>query len=532
MAETLQEAVDQTQEKKAWKPKYNPWLVAVIVTMAAFMEVLDTTIVNVALPNIAGTLGISYNDATWALTSYLVANGIVLTISGWMARTIGRKKYFLICLAGFTLCSLLCGVSSSLAMLVLCRLLQGFFGGGLQPVQQSIILDSFPPEKRAAAFSLTAIATIVAPVLGPLLGGWLTYNYAWKWIFFINVPFGIITCVLVGIFVEDPPWEKPIKSQIDIIGIALVSLGLGCLEIMADRGEELDWFGSHFIVLMAVIGVSCTVGAILWLLHAKNPLLNLDVLKDRNFAVGTVLVGAMGVVLYAGAMLVPQFAQQIMGYTAERAGMIMAPGGVFVILLIPIVGIFMKHVQLRYLIATGFTLVAFSFYFSARLYSDTSFTFLVLSRVVQIAPMAFLFVPISTLAFATLPDRLNGDASAMFSMVRNYLGSQAISYSGAGLVNCQQTHQNAMSGDMQTWRPEVQDYLRNVAQTAHDQGLPIADAQTFAMAKLYREFMVQVAMLSYNSMFHALALLSLLMVPICFVASSIKGGGPARGGAH
>ncbi|KMQ95047.1 multidrug resistance protein b [Lasius niger] len=423
-------------------------------------------------------------------------------------------------------------MSSSLAMLVLFRLLQGFFGGGLQPVQQSIILDSFPPEKRAAAFSLTAIATIVAPVLGPLLGGWLTDNYEWKWIFFINVPFGIITCVLVTIFVEDPPWEKAVKSRIDVIGISLVSLGLGCLEVMADRGEEMNWFGSNFILIMAIIGVTCTVGAIIWLLHAKNPLLNLDVLKDRNFAVGTVLVGAMGVALYAGAMVSPQFAQQVIGYTAERSGMMMAPGGVCVILLIPIVGIFMKHVQLRYIIATGFLLVSLSFYFSAQLHPNVSFSFLVIARIAQIVPMAFLFVPISTLAFATLPDRLNGDASAMFSMVRNYLGSQAISYCGAGLVNFQQIHQNDVSANMQTWRPEVQDYLQNMVQIAKDHGIAASEAQTFAMAKLYREFMIQIAMLAYNSMFHALALIMLFIVPICFMASSIKGDGPAKGGAH
>lgn len=311
MEPDAQNAQKEKDAQKDWKPRHNPWLIAVIVTLAAFMEVLDTTIVNVALPHISGSLGSSYDDATWALTSYLVANGIVLTISGWLSRLFGRKRYFLICIVMFTVSSVLCGMSSSLPMLVIFRLLQGFFGGGLQPCQQSIILDIFPPEKRGAAFGLTAVATIVGPVLGPMLGGWLTDNYSWRWIFFVNLPFGIVTVIAVLALLEDPPWEKAKRMPIDVIGISLISLGLGCLEVMTDRGEDEDWFSSSFIVTMGVIGASCTIGAIIWLLKAKNPLLRLEVFKDRNFTVGTLMVGMLGVILYAGAVVVPQFAQQI-----------------------------------------------------------------------------------------------------------------------------------------------------------------------------------------------------------------------------
>ncbi|MBE7212304.1 MAG: DHA2 family efflux MFS transporter permease subunit, partial [Gluconacetobacter diazotrophicus] len=236
--------------KQEWKPSHNPWLVAVVVTVAAFMEVLDTTIVNVSLPHIAGNLSTSYDDATWALTSYLAANGIVLTISGWLGRVLGRKRYFLICIGAFTLCSFLCGVSQSLPELILFRALQGFFGGGLQPNQQSIILDTFPPEKRGGAFAITAVATVVAPVLGPTLGGYITDNFSWRWVFFINVPVGVFAVLAVSALVEDPPWAKKRHAPVDAVGLGLITIGLGCLEVMMDRGEDDDWFGSPFIRLM------------------------------------------------------------------------------------------------------------------------------------------------------------------------------------------------------------------------------------------------------------------------------------------
>ena len=278
-----------------WKPAYNPWLIAVAVTLAAFMEVLDTTIVNVALPHIAGSLSSSSDEATWALTSYLVANGIVLTISGWLSDLLGRKRYFIICIAMFTVCSFLCGTANSLGQLIVYRLAQGFFGGGLQPNQQSIILDTFPPARRGAAFGVAAIATVVAPVLGPTLGGYITDQASWRWIFFLNIPVGMLAVFLVSILVEDPPWERNKRSRgVDYIGLSLITLGLGALQIMMDRGEDEGWFQSGFIWLMALIAFLGILGAIGWLLVAKKPIVDLNVFKDRNFAAGCVLIGRDG----------------------------------------------------------------------------------------------------------------------------------------------------------------------------------------------------------------------------------------------
>jgi MFS transporter, DHA2 family, multidrug resistance protein len=429
-----------------WKPQYNPWLIAVSVTLAAFMEVLDTTIVNVALPHIAGSLSSSSDEATWALTSYLVANGIVLTISGWLGDMLGRKRYFIICIAMFTVCSFLCGTSTSLAQLIIFRLAQGFFGGGLQPNQQSIILDTFPPARRGAAFGVAAIAIVVAPVLGPTLGGYITDEVTWRWIFFLNVPVGILAVLLVSVLVEDPPWEKNKRSRgIDYIGLSLIALGLGSFQIMMDRGEDAGWFQSNFIWLMALVAFLGILGAIGWLLVAKKPIVDLDVFKDRNFSAGCLMIGATGAILYASAVIIPQFAQQTLRYTATWAGLVLSPGGVAVIVLIPIVGRLMTVLQTRYVIALGFTVMGIGLMFASGLAPNIDFRTLVMMRTLQSAALAFLFVPISTVAYLTLPRELNGDGAALFAMFRNVFGSVGISLSTAQVTQLSQVHQTYLS---------------------------------------------------------------------------------------
>ncbi len=514
-----------TAEQQQWKPKANPWLIALVVTLAAFMEVLDTTIVNVALPHIAGTLSVSSDDATWTLTSYLVANGIVLTISGWLGRLLGRKRYFMICIGMFAVCSLLCGVAGSLTQLILFRLAQGFFGGGLQPNQQSIILDTFEPAKRGQAFALTAIATVVAPVLGPTLGGWITDNYSWRWIFFINVPIGVATLFAVMHLVEDPPWEKNHKPKgIDGIGLALIALGLGCLQVVMDRGQDEDWFSSNFIVTFAILSAIGISGAIAWLLYTRNPVVNIRVLRDHNFAICSVLIVAMGSILYASAVVLPQLAQQVLGYTATLAGLILSPGAMFLVLLIPFVTKLMQIVPPKYVIATGFAWLGAAMIYSHGIAPDIDFTTLALMRAAQAGGLAFLFAPLTTVAFVNISREDNGDAAALFTMFRNVSGSIGISLSTAMITQRTQIRLAYLSPHLTPLDQGYTNTLSGVEKGLAAVGNPPGHS---ALGTLYQMLHQQASILAYMDIFGYCAVLAFLVVPLTFFLSNRKGGGGA-----
>ena len=514
-----------------WKPAHNPWLIAIAVTLAAFMEVLDTTIVNVALPYIAGSLAASNDEATYTLTAYLVANGIVLTIAGWLSDTIGRKRYFLICIGMFTVASFLCGLSQSLGQIILFRLMQGFFGGGLQPSQQAIILDTFPPAKRGAAFGVTAVATVVAPVLGPTLGGYLVEHATWRWIFFINVPVGIVTLFVNAYLVQDPPAAAEKRARgLDYVGLALIVVGIGCMQIMIDRGEVNAWFSSSFIRIMAVVAFLGIFGAICWLLTAKAPVVDLMVFRDRNFAVGCLLIGAVGALLYAGSVLIPQFAQQVLGYTALDSGFILSPGGMAVIVLIPLVGLMMKVVQTRYLIMFGFAFMGAAMFYSSRIAPDIDFRTLVWMRTLQTAALAFLFVPISTVAYLTLPQKYRSDASALFSMFRNVFGSVGISLSTAAVTERTQADQAHLSTFMTPLRQGYATLIQETEQTLRSLGRAASVVHQQAVAQTYQTYTKQAQILAYSNVYQYVALLAFLVVPLCFLISARTA--KAEGGGH
>jgi DHA2 family multidrug resistance protein len=513
-----------------WKPAGNPWLIAVAVTLAAFMEVLDTTIVNVALPHIAGTLSVSYDQATWALTSYLVANSIVLPISAFFARLLGRKRYFVICIFAFTACSFLCGISDNLFELIVFRILQGFFGGGLQPNQQSIILDTFPPAQRGRAFSLTAIATVVAPVLGPTLGGWITDSFSWRWVFFINVPVGLLTAFAVMTLVEDPPWvKKESKVSIDYVGISLITLTFAAFQIMLDRGEDADWFASDFVRIcagVAAVGAAVAVG---WLLYARKPVVDIRVLKDRNFAVGCCAIACFAMILYGSAILIPQLAQQHLGYTATLAGLVLSPGALAIIFLIPLVSLAMPHVQTRYLLGIGFFLMGCGLLYSRNIAADIDFNHLVWLRAVQAMPLAFLFVPASVLAYQSVPQKLQGDAAALFTMFRNVAGSVGISLSTALVTSRTQSHMAYLSSHLSRSDSTFRNTLSQLTHAIQNLGTITGSAAQTALGRTYQTLIAQAGLLAYVDVFFYCAVLAFAFVPFTFLFSPVKKAGGAPG---
>ena len=355
--------------EELWHPKVNPWIIAGAVSLAAFMEVLDTSIANVALPHIAGGLAASNDESTWVLTSYLVSNAIVLPLSGWLVASLGRKRFFLICITFFTVSSFLCGIAPSLGFLLLFRVLQGAFGGGLQPMAQSILGDSFAPEKRGLAFSLYGITTICAPAIGPTLGGWITDNYSWRWIFYINVPVGIVALLLVSQFVEDPPYIARLKARLsgfDFIGFSLLTVGVGALQIVLDKGQEDDWFGSHFITTLVVIAVAGLVSLVIWEWFQKQPIVDVRLFKNFNVATTNLMFLMLGAALFSSTVLMPQLLQTLMGYTAQKAGNVLSAGALVVLVVLPLVGKLSTRFQARYIIAFGWLTLAIAMYVSSK----------------------------------------------------------------------------------------------------------------------------------------------------------------------
>jgi DHA2 family multidrug resistance protein len=474
--------------------KANPWLVAFVVSLATFMEVLDTTITNVSIRHIAGSFAAGQDESTWVLTSYLVANGIVLPLSGWLSGIMGRKRFFLTCIAGFTLASFLCGAATSLAGLILFRLLQGAAGGGLQPTQQAIILDYFPPEKRGQVFAITGITMIVAPILGPTLGGLITDNYSWRWIFYINIPVGIAAFLLVARYIEDPPHATARKAgSIDYIGLGLIGLGLGCLQVVLDKGQQEDWFASHFILLFATLTAVGIGGAIIWLLKQKDPVVDLRLMKDRSFATSCFLIFITGFVLYGGSALLPQLVQTHFGYDATWAGFVLSPGGMTLLFLMPVIGKLAHHFQARYLVALGFLLGALGMWHTAILTPQTDVQTFIEMRITQVIGLPLLFIPISMIAFQNIAKEQSSKASALFALFRNIGGSVGIAISIAIMTRHSQTRQHQLVEHLTPANPVYTETLK--------QAEAVTGSTHGALAMIYRWLIEQAVILAYIDTF-------------------------------
>jgi DHA2 family multidrug resistance protein len=442
---TAQTTSGHAEPESTWKPKANPWLIAFVVSLAAFMEVLDTSIANVALPHIAGNMGASSDESTWVLTSYLVSNAIILPITGWLVSILGRKQFFMICLALFTLSSLLCGIAPTLPILLLARVIQGAGGGGLQPMAQAILADTFPPEKRGLAFSIYGVTAVVAPSIGPTLGGWITDNYTWRWIFLMNLPIGILALFLVFTFVEDPPFLKRAtlkENRIDYFGFGLLAVGVSFLQIVLDKGQEDDWFGSAFIVSLSIVSVICLISLVIWELHVKKPILDFRLFKNGNFANSCLMMFMVGAASFSTTVLMPQFLQSLMGYTAETAGMVLSAAAVVLLIELPLVGQLTGRIQARYLMAVGWGVLTIAMFFSTRRIDlQISFESATWLRIAQYVPLGLIFIPATMVAYLGIPQDKSNAVAGWVNFVRNIGASVGTSGVTTILARRAQVHQ-------------------------------------------------------------------------------------------
>ncbi|HEV2279884.1 MAG TPA: DHA2 family efflux MFS transporter permease subunit [Acidobacteriaceae bacterium] len=507
-----------------WTPGHNPWLVALTVTLATFMEVLDTSIANVALPHMAGSLGASEEEATWVLTSYLVSSAVILPISGWLMARMGRKRFYMTCVMLFTICSMLCGFAPSLPLLVLFRVLQGVGGGGLAPSEQAILADTFPVSKRGQAFALYGMAVVVAPAIGPTLGGWITDNFNWHWIFFINLPVGILSLILTQRMVEDPPYLKEeearsARARVDFLGLGLISIGVGCLEFVLDKGQEKDWFGDPTIRVFAVIAAVTLVTFAWWEWRHEDPIVDIRLLKNRNFGTAVFLQFVLGMVLFGTTVLIPQFLQVLLGYTAERAGMVLSPGALVLMLTMPIAGriVGSNKFDPRMLVAIGYAITAAGLYNLTRLDLGVSFGQITLWRCYQVMGLSFVFIPISTLNYLGVPRTKNNQISSFSNFARNIGGSMGTALLTTFLQRTQQTHISTLGAHAVPGSSQYSSFVDATRAALMQLGQSASAATQIAMGDAWQMLNRQATMLSYQNAFWGLSLIIVCLIPLPFI---------------
>jgi len=505
----------------------NPWVIAVTVTLATFMEVLDTSIANVALPHISGSLSAGADESTWVLTSYLVSNAIVLPLSGWLSSLVGRKRFYMMCVALFTVSSFLCGLAPSLGVLVLFRILQGAGGGGLQPSEQAILNDTFPLAKRGMAFAVYGIAVVVAPTIGPWLGGWITDNFSWRWIFYINIPVGILSLLLTSVLVSDPPYMKKAKVKdgfrVDYIGIGLISLGLGSMQIILDKGQREDWLASGLIQVFAVLMVVGLISAIFWELRQDHPVVDLRMLKNRNFAIATTAMFFLGFVLYSSTVLIPQMLQQLLGYTAEMAGLALSPGGAVIMLMMPVAGFLVSRVDTRAMISFGCIVCSVSLFVMAGWNLQLDYRHAVYGRMLQSFGLAFLFIPINVSAFAYVPKELTNMGTGIINLARNIGASVGIATVTTWLERRTQAHTARLVEHANPFSLAYQKMLAGFTATFTTAGSTGPNAAAKATGMVYGVVQRQAAMLAFLDNYKMLGVVFLMVLPVLLLLKKPKG---------
>jgi len=511
-----------------WRPAVNPWIIALAVTLATFMEVLDTSIANVSLPHIAGSLSAGVDESTWVLTSYLVSNAIVLPLSGWLSSIVGRKHFYMGCVALFTISSCLCGLAPNLPMLIVFRILQGAGGGGLQPSEQAILADTFPPAKRGMAFAVYGIAVVMAPAIGPTLGGWITDNFTWRWIFFINLPVGILSLLLTSRLIQDPPYFRRralSETRIDYIGLSFIALGLGTLQVVLDKGQRDDWFGSDFILAMTIISVASLIFVVVWEWYHQDPIVDLHLFRERSFAMSNFLMFMLGFALLGSTLLLPLFMQTLLGYTAEQSGLALMPGGFTIMLLMPLVGFLLSRYDARWLMMFGLIMLSGSLFHMTRFDLSIDFRTVTMARVLQASGLAFLFVPINTAAYAHLPREKNNAASGLMNLARNIGGSVGISLVTTLLARRAQVHQVDLASNFSPTNPTFQATLHGLTNTLTLRGYDPASAMQRAYAMIQGNLIQQATMLAYIDNFWLLGAIIGCLIPFVFLIRKGKPGG-------
>lgn len=512
-------------DAQADAPAVNPWIVAIAVMFGTFMEVLDTTVVNVSLPHIAGSLSASVDEATWALTSYLVANAIVLPITGWLANYFGRKRLLMTAVVGFTGASLLCGLAPSLPVLIFFRCIQGATGGALQPLSQAVMLEAFPPQDRGKAMGFWGLGIVVAPMLGPVIGGWLTDSYSWRWVFYINLPVGLASIIMTRLFIFDPPYIRRTRAGIDYWGIGMLAVGISALQVVLDKGQEEDWFSSHLISILTVIAVAGLTAFVIRELRAPHPVVNLRVLKVRTYSTGVFLMTVVGFVLYGSLVLLPVFLQTLLNYPALQAGIAMAPRGLGSFLMMPITGAILSRLDARKLLGLGMVATAITLFQLSHLNLKAGYWDVFWPQFIQGLALALLFVPLTTVTMDPIPREEMGNATSIFNLMRNLGGSMGIAGATTLLARQQQLHINRLGANVTIYSPQARAAINHMRGLFMGQGSDPATATNRAYGVIFGQVQQQASMLSFMDVFHILGVIFLLVIPALLIMRRPRHGG-------
>jgi MFS transporter, DHA2 family, multidrug resistance protein len=514
-------------------PRYvNPWMIAIAVMTGTFMEVLDTTVVNVSLPHIAGSLSATIDESTWALTSYLVANAIILPLTGWLANQFGRKRLLMMSVTGFTAASFLCGLAPTLPLLILFRVIQGATGGALQPISQAVLLEAFPPEQRGRAMGFWGLGIVVAPILGPVLGGWLTDSYSWRWVFYINIPVGAASLLLTRLYVFDPPYIGRKALKIDYWGIGLLTVGVGSLQILLDKGQEDDWFASRFMVTLGILAFMGLLAFIVRELKSDHPVVDLRAFRERTYSVGVFLMTVLGFVLYGSLVLLPILLQTLLGYPSLQAGIALAPRGMGSFLAMPVVGLILGRVDARKLLALGLMGGSLTLFWFGALNLQTGYWDIFWPQFIQGVSLGLLFVPLTTITMDPISPEKMGNATSIFNLMRNIGGSMGIAASTTFLARRQQLHINELGTHVNVYNPVARQAFEGLRNAFLSRGADLTTAMDRARVALFGMVSRQAAMMSFTDVFRWLALLFLAALPLLLLMRSPRAGRRGAAGAH